>query len=297
MNILSSINKARLNRRGAEAGDTAPFKLNYARILTYTILIVLSIFMLLPFFWMLSASLKLDKDVFVFPIQWIPHQPQWDNYETIWTRIPFLTFFKNTTKLTVIITFLQLATSSFAAYAFAKLEFRGRNFLFLAYIGSIAIPWQVYMVPQFIMMRRMDLVDTHLSLILLQAFSAFGVFLLRQFFVSIPDEILDAARIDGMSEYGIYFRIMLPLSKPALATLTIFTSVFVWNDFMGPLIYLNSQELKTIQLGLRLFIQQYSADYALIMAAALVSLIPIIVLFLLFQRFFVEGIGTTGLKG
>jgi multiple sugar transport system permease protein len=286
-----------LNRRGAEAGDTAPFKLNYARILTYTILIVLSIFMLLPFFWMLSASLKLDKDVFVFPIQWIPHQPQWDNYETIWTRIPFLTFFKNTTKLTVIITFLQLATSSFAAYAFAKLEFRGRNFLFLAYIGSIAIPWQVYMVPQFIMMRRMDLVDTHLSLILLQAFSAFGVFLLRQFFVSIPDEILDAARIDGMSEYGIYFRIMLPLSKPALATLTIFTSVFVWNDFMGPLIYLNSQELKTIQLGLRLFIQQYSADYALIMAAALVSLIPIIVLFLLFQRFFVEGIGTTGLKG
>lgn len=273
------------------------FNINYGKVLTYALLLLLAFLMLLPFFWMLSASLKLDQDVFTFPIEWIPQEPQWENYRTIWTRIPFLQFFYNTTKLTVIITFLQLATSSFAAYAFAKLEFRGRDFLFLAYIGSIAIPWQAYMVPQFIMMRQLDLVDTHMSLILLQAFSAFGVFLLRQFFVSIPDEILDAARIDGLSEYGIYFRIMLPLSKPALATLTIFTSVFVWNDFMGPLIYLNSQELKTIQLGLRLFIQQYSADYALIMAAALVSLIPVLALFLLFQRFFVEGIGTTGLKG
>jgi len=134
-------------------------------------------------------------------------------------------------------------------------------------------------------------------LILLQAFSAFGVFLLRQFFISIPNDLLDAARIDGLSEYGIYFRIMLPLSKPALATLTIFTFVSVWNDFMGPLIYLNTESMKTIQLGLRLFIQQYSADYALIMAASLVSLIPVTILFLAFQRFFVEGIASTGIKG
>jgi multiple sugar transport system permease protein len=153
------------------------------------------------------------------------------------------------------------------------------------------------MVPQFIMMRRLDLVDTHLSLVLLQAFSAFGVFLMRQFFVSIPNDIIDAARIDGLNEYKIYFQIMLPLSQPALATLTIFTAVFVWNDFMGPLIYLNSQSLKTIQLGLRMFILQYSANYALIMAASLVSLIPVIVLFLTFQRFFVEGVASTGIKG
>ena len=253
--------------------------------------------MLLPFIWMVSASLKMDKDVFTFPIQWIPEIPQWSNFAKIWTKIPFLTFFKNTTKLTVIITLLQLFTSSFAGYAFAKLKFKGRDLLFLAYISSIAIPWQAYMVPQFIMMRRFDLVDTHLALIMLQAFSAFGVFLMRQFFISVPNEILDAARIDGLSEYGIYFRIMLPLSKPALATLTIFTAVFVWNDFMGPLIYLNSTNLKTIQLGLRMFIQQYSANYALIMAASLVSLIPVVVLFLTFQRFFVEGIATTGIKG
>jgi multiple sugar transport system permease protein len=272
-------------------------KIRIGRVITYAALIVLAVLMLLPFLWMVSASLKLDQDVFRVPIQWIPAEPRWSNFATIWTRIPFLTFFGNSLKLTVIITLLQLFTSSFAAYAFAKLKFPGRDWLFLAYIGSIAIPWQAYMVPQFIMMRRLDLVDTHTSLILLQAFSAFGVFLLRQFFISIPDEILDAARIDGMSEYGIFFRIMLPLSKPALATLTIFTSVAVWNDFMGPLIYLNSQSLKTIQLGLRMFIQQYGADYALIMAAALVSLVPVVILFVFLQRFFIEGIASTGVKG
>lgn len=273
------------------------FRIVVGKILSYIVLIALAAVMLLPFIWMLSSSLKLDKDVFRFPIEWIPADPKWDNYVTIWTRIPFLTFFANTTKLTVIITFLQVATSSFAAYAFAKLKFKGRDILFLAYVASIAIPWQVYMVPQFIMMRRMDLVDRHLSLIILQSFTAFGVFLLRQFFVSIPDELLDAARIDGLSEYGIYFRIMLPLSKPALATLTIFAAVFVWNDFMGPLIYFNSESVKTIQLGLRMFIQQYSANYALIMAASLVSLIPVIILFLAFQRFFIEGIASTGIRG
>jgi multiple sugar transport system permease protein len=273
------------------------FKLGVGRVLSYILLIGLAMLMVLPFIWMVSASLKLDKDVFTFPIQWIPEVPQWSNFAKIWTTIPFLTFFANTTKLTVIITLLQLFTSSFAGYAFAKLEFKGRDILFLAYISSIAIPWQAYMVPQFIIMRRFDLVDTHMSLIMLQAFSAFGVFLMRQFFISIPNDILHAARIDGLSEYGIYFRIMLPLSKPALATLTIFTAVFVWNDFMGPLIYLNSTELKTIQLGLRMFIQQYSANYSLIMAASLVSLIPVIVLFLTFQQFFVEGIATTGVKG
>jgi multiple sugar transport system permease protein len=273
------------------------FKIGLVKTLIYMLLIALAAITLLPFLWMVSASLKLDKDVFRFPIEWIPASPQWSNYAEIWTQIPFLTFFTNSAKLAIIITILQVATSSFAAYAFAKLQFRGRDVLFIAYIASIAIPWQVYMIPQFILMRNLNLVDTHLSLIMLQAFSAFGVFLLRQFFISIPNELLDAARIDGLSEYGIYFRIMLPLSKPALATLTIFTFVSVWNDFMGPLIYLNTEGLKTIQLGLRLFIQQYSADYALIMAASLVSLIPVTILFLAFQRFFVEGIASTGIKG
>jgi multiple sugar transport system permease protein len=273
------------------------FRVGLGKAITYVLLSALAVTMALPFLWMLSASLKLDKDVFRFPIQWIPAEPHWSNYVRIWTQIPFLTFFGNTAKLTIIITLLQLFTSSFAGYAFAKLQFKGRDVIFLAYIASIAIPWQSYMVPQFIMMRRLDLVDTHMALVLLQAFSAFGVFLMRQFFASVPNDIIDAARIDGLNEYKIYFQIMLPLSQPALATLTIFTAVFVWNDFMGPLIYLNSQSLKTIQLGLRMFIMQYSANYALIMAASLVSLIPVIILFLAFQRFFIEGIASTGVKG
>lgn len=266
------------------------------KTLVYLLLILLAAGMILPFLWMVSASLKLEKDVFRYPFEWIPVDPVWQNYADIWTKVPFLTFTINTSKLTLIITLLQLLTSSLAAYAFAKLEFRGRNVLFLGYIATIAIPWQVYMVPQFIMMRHMGLADTHLALILLQAFSAFGVFLMRQFYVSIPNELVEAARIDGMGEYGIWAKIMLPLSKPPIATLTIFTFVFVWNDFMGPLIYINTEELKTIQLGLRSFISQYSAEYALIMAASLVSLVPVFILFFSLQRFFVEGVASTGIK-
>jgi multiple sugar transport system permease protein len=265
--------------------------------LLYALLAVLAAMIIFPFLWMISASLQMDKEVFRFPFRWIPKTFRWKNYTLIWKRVPFLLFVMNTAKLTLIITALQIATSSLAAYAFARLEFKGRDVIFLGYVATIAIPWQVYMVPQFILMRRLGLNDSHLALILLQAFSAFGVFLMRQFFIGIPKELSEAARIDGMNDIGIYAKIMMPLAKPALATLTIFSFVAVWNDFMGPLIYLSSEKLKTIQLGLRMFIAQYSADYALIMAASLVSLVPIVFLFVALQRFFVEGVASSGLKG
>jgi multiple sugar transport system permease protein len=258
---------------------------------------VITAIMVLPFVWMLSASLKLDREVFAFPITWIPPQPRWQNYVEIWQKIPLATFVYNTAKITIIVTILQLFTSSFAAYAFAKLRFPFRNVLFLGYIATIAVPWHVYMVPQFIMMREFGLNNTHLALICLQAFTAFGVFLMRQFYMSIPDELCEAARIDGMNEYQIWWRIMLPLSKPALSTLTIFTFVATWNDFLGPMIYLTETKLKTIQIGLRMFISQYSSEYGLIMAASVVALIPVLVVFLSLQRFFVEGVAATGLKG
>lgn len=266
-------------------------------VLAYALLIVTVLFMLVPYVWMLSSSLKLNKDVFVFPMQWIPENPRWVNFVDIWTRIPLGRFIYNTAKLSVIVTILQLLTSSFAAYAFSKLRFRGRNTLFLGYIATIAIPWQAYMVPQFILMRYMGLNNTHLAIIFLQAFSAFGVFLMRQFYQGIPDELCEAARIDGLSEYGIWARIMLPLSKPALSTLTIFTFVSTWNDFLGPMIYLTKTELKTIQIGLRMFISQYSAEYGLIMAASVVSIIPVLIVFLTLQRYFVQGVAASGIKG
>ena len=267
------------------------------RVVLYAVLIALAVLMLIPFAWMLSASLKLDKDVFIFPIQWIPENPRWQNYMDIWTKIPLAKFVLNTAKLTVIVTCLQLLTSSFAAYAFAKLDFKYKNLLFMAYISTIAMPWQVYIVPQFIMMRGMGMNDSHMAIICLQAFSAFGVFMMRQFYQGIPDELCEAARIDGMSEYKIYSRIMLPLSKPALSTLTIFTFVATWNDFLGPMIYLKTESKKTLQIGLRMFISQYSSEYGLIMAASVLSLIPVLIVFLSLQKYFVEGIAATGVKG
>ena len=267
------------------------------KAILYVLLVLLGITILLPFLWMVSSSLKTSQEVFSVPMKWLPETLVWKNFKDIWTKIPLVLFFKNSFKLAIIITLLQVLTSSFAAYPFAKMKFPGRDITFLCYVATIAVPWQVYMVPQFILVRKLSLADTHLSLILMQAFTAFGVFLMRQSYLTIPNELSEAARLDGLSEIGIYSKIMFPLSKSAVATLIIFSFVNVWNDYMGPMIYLNSNQLKTIQLGLRMFITQYSADYNLIMAAALVSLIPVGILFLSMQRFFIEGVASSGLKG
>ncbi|MFR1832134.1 MAG: carbohydrate ABC transporter permease [Lachnospiraceae bacterium] len=269
----------------------------FKKCIIYTGLILLSFTILVPFLWMISSSLKTSQDVFSVPMKWFPKTPVWENFSEIWTKVPMLLFFKNSFKLAIIITLLQVCTSTLAAYPFAKMQFPGRDIIFLSYVATIAVPWQVYMIPQFLVVRQLHLADTHLALILMQAFSAFGVFLIRQAYLGIPKELSEAARIDGLGEFGIYRTIMLPLVKPAIATLVIFTFVTVWNDYMGPMIYLNSNELKTIQLGLRMFVTQYSADYNLVMAAALISLIPVGVLFLSLQRFFIEGVATSGLKG
>ncbi len=260
-------------------------------------LVLLSLLMLVPFYWMVISSLKLNKDVFSIPMKWWPDEMHWENYQTIWKKLPLLTFFLNTAKLTICTTAIQLCTSCFAAYGFTKTKFKGRDLIFLMYVTTIAVPWQVYMIPQFILVSKMGLNDTHLGLILMQAFSAFGVFLIRQFYISIPDELCEAARIDGLTEFGIFRRIVFPLGKPAMATLVIFTFTTVWNDFMGPLIYLKTKELKTIQLGIRMFISQYGADYAWIMAASVCSLIPVVIVFLSCQKFFVEGVAASGIKG
>ena len=267
------------------------------RFFIYFFLIVITAFMLLPFLWMLSSSFKENKDVFGFPIQWIPENPRWQNYVDIWTEIPLLTFIKNTAKITIVVTLLQLFTSSFAAYAFAKMQFKGKNVLFLGYIATIAVPWQAYMVPQFMMMSSWGLNNTHLAIMCLQAFSAFGVFSMKQFYEGVPSELCEAARIDGLTEYGIWWHIMLPLSLPALSTLTIFTFVNTWNDFRGPLIYRTRTEIKTSQIGLRRFISQYSAEYGLIMAASVVVLIPVLIVFLSLQKYFVQGVASSGIKG
>lgn len=263
----------------------------------YLVLTFLAAGVVIPFVWMVLASFKSSNEVFSIPMKLLPTTWHYENYMDIWKKIPLLTFFKNSIKLTVITTLIQVFISCFAAYGFAKVKFKGRDLLFVTYVTTIAVPWQVYMVPQFAMMTKMGLTNSHLGLILMQAFSALGVFLMRQFMMGIPNELLEAARIDGLNEYGIFARISLPLVKPGIATLVIFTFVNIWNDFMGPMIYLNSTELKTIQLGIRMFISQYGADYALIMAASVCSLVPVLVIFILCQKWFVGGITAGGVKG
>jgi multiple sugar transport system permease protein len=284
-------------RPAAPAGPPQRRRRLVRTVLAYAALVAAAAVVLLPFAWMVSSSLKRNNQVFTIPIQWIPEEFRWTNFVDIWTQIPLATYLGNSVYLSVVITFLQLLTGSFAAYGFSKVRFPGRDLLFLLYIATIAVPWQAYMVPQYIIMHQAGLTNTHLSIILLQAFGAFGVFLMRQYYMSIPDELCEAARIDGLSEYGIWWRIMLPLSKPALASLALLTFVNTWNDYMGPFIYLTSNELWTVQLGLRSFVGMYSVDYAMIMTGAVVSVLPILVIFLFGQRYFIQGIATSGLKG
>ncbi|MEP7765480.1 carbohydrate ABC transporter permease [Sanguibacter sp. 25GB23B1] len=293
----------------AAARDTVPAPLDpptksaarpvhgLAKVGGYIVLVGIALLVMVPFFWMISSSLKNNNQVFTVPTQWIPTEFRFSNYADIWTRIPLAKYLGNSLFLAVTITFLQVFTGSFAAYGFSKVRFPGRDGLFIAYIATIAVPWQAYMIPQYIMMQKAGLTNTHLSLILLQAFGAFGVFLMRQYYQSIPDEIVEAARIDGLSEWAIYRRIMLPLSVPAIASLSLLTFVATWNDYMGPFIYLTDNDLWTIQLGLRSFIGQYDAEYAMIMTGSVLSVLPILVIFLFGQRYFIQGIATSGLKG
>jgi len=267
------------------------------RVLLYTGLGAAAAALLLPFYWMVVSSLKRSNDVFTIPIHWWPKTIVWQNYLAIWQKADMTTWLRNTLLLSVIVTILQVLTGSFAAYGFSKVRFPGRDFLFICYIGTIAVPWQSYMIPQFILMSQLGLTNTLWSIVALQAFGAFGVFLMKQFYETIPEELSEAARIDGLSEYGIWRRIMLPLSMPAIASLSLLTFVTTWNDYLGPLVYLRDPEIQTIQLGLLRFIDAYNAEYALIMTGSVLSVLPIALVFMLGQRYFIEGVATTGLKG
>ncbi|WP_228496633.1 MULTISPECIES: carbohydrate ABC transporter permease [unclassified Pseudoclavibacter] len=273
-------------------------KAGLAKALLYIALIIAAAAMLTPFFWMIMSSLKDANAVFSVPVRWIPEVFVWQNYVDIWTKSDIMTWIGNTLFLSVTVTALQVLTGSFAAYGFSRVKFPGRDALFLLYVGTIAVPWQSYMIPQFIMLSNANLSNTLWAIILLQAFGAFGVFLMKQFYESIPMELSEAARLDGLSEYGIWRRIMLPLSIPAIASLSLLTFVNTWNDYLGPLIYLRDPSLWTMQLGLKNFVSSlYDVDYGVLFAGLTISVIPIAIVFLLGQRYFVEGVATSGLKG
>ena len=272
-------------------------KIKLSTICIYIACILVAAIMLIPFVWMLSASFKAKNEIFTTPIKWIPEVFRTVNYEKIFNDIPFLTYFLNTLKITVAVTALQLVTCSMAAYAFSKLKFPGRDKIFLAYLGTMMVPWHAIMIPQFIIIQKLGLYDSHWSLILTGAFSAFGVFILRQNMMSIPDSLAEAAKIDGCGFWGIFSKIILPLSKTGLVTLGVLTFNNVWNDYMGPMIYLDTDTKKTIQLGLATFKRQFDTDYGAIMAGIVISLIPIVIVYAMAQKNIVEGVAFTGVKG
>ena len=264
------------------------------RIVFLTFMAAISLF---PFLWMLLSSLKTNDILFNFPIEWFPKDPQWDNYRRVWDGTSFLRAYGNTFFVATVATAGMVTTSLFAAYSFSKLRYKGRDVLFLMYLSVLMIPWHAIMVPQFIIMKKLNLMNSLWGLVLLHSFNPFGVFLLRQFFLGIPGELSEAARIDGCSDLRILWGMIVPLSKAAIASLVIFSFLGEWNDYLGPLIYLSNEKLNTIQLALKNFQSLFSMDYVLTFAGTVCSLVPIVALYVFCQKYFTEGIAFSGLKG
>lgn len=273
----------------------------FSKAVSYTVLLMGAITMIGPFLWMIATSLKTPDEVFSFQKEWwkewIPLTFHWQNYIDTWYVVPFAKFYLNSIFVTAAITLGQVVTSAMAAYAFARLQFPGRDKLFFGYLATMMVPGTVTMIPVFILLRYLGWIDSYKALVLPGIFTAYGTFMLRQFFLTLPKELEDAAKIDGCSYLGIFWKIILPLSKPALATLTTFTFMGAWMNFMWPLIVINSHEKYTLPVGLSYFQSLHGTDWTLLMAASVMAILPILLLFIFNQRFFVEGIKLTGIKG
>lgn len=268
------------------------------KLLLTVIMLVIAFTMILPFFWMLSTSLKKSIEVFAFPIQWIPETFQWSNYEEIWTGSKtFWIYYWNSIKVTSITVIGTIIISSAAAYGFARIQFKGRDLVFLIYLATLMVPDQVTLIPRFILFNYLGLYNTHWALILPGVFTAFGIFLLRQFYLTIPQELSEAARMEGANHFTIWTRIAIPLSKPTMVSLIILCFTLNWNEFVNPLVFLTDRELFTVPLGLTNFIDEMGTEYTLMMAAAVSSILPVMVVFVSGQKWFIEGVISSGVKG
>ena len=268
------------------------------KVFAYLLLTFGALTMIIPFLWMISTALKEPGQIFTMPPVWIPKPVVWENFSRVWNAIPFGKFFLNSFKVSLLGTLGTLISCSWAAFAFARLRFPGKDAFFAIVMLTMMIPGQVTMIPVFVIMKYLGWYDTHFPLWVPSCFGqAFGIFLLRQFFMSLPSELDDAAKIDGCNYFEIYWRIYLPLSKPALATLGVLTFMGSWNNLLGPVIYLKTIEKFTLMVGLSFFQGQYYTDYSLLMTGALISILPILVLYIVAQKYFVQGIALTEIKG
>ncbi len=270
-----------------------------SRLAVNAVMIAGAAAMILPFLWMISASFKPEVDIFEFPIHWIPRRPTTDHHVQVWREMRFAMYYLNSVKITSIGVFLEVVTSLLAAYGFSRVRWPGRDVLFGLYVSTLMIPYAVIMIPQYKLLREVGLTNTHLGLLVLYAFTAFGTFLMRQFFMQIPEELSESARIDGAGELCIFARIITPLAGAGVAALVILRFVDIWNDFLGPLIYLTDHHLKTIPRALADFRvdMQMQERYGMVMAAAVASLVPIVAVYFAAQKYIIEGIARAGIKG
>jgi ABC-type glycerol-3-phosphate transport system permease component len=272
------------------------------RVAIYAVLILGTIVMFAPFLFLISSSLKVETQVFEYPIRWIPDPVRWMNYVESLTYKPFHIYFKNTMIIAALNQVAILLTASFCAYGFARIDFPGRDFWFGVALATMMLPYFVTMVPQFIIFSRLGWMDSFKPLTIPYFFGggAFNIFLFRQFFRTFPEELSDAARIDGATEFGIYWRIYMPLAVPAFITVAIFTFMFSWNDFIGPLLYINSPDNFTVAIGLATYRSALGVGrtrWDLLMAASVAMTTPIVLLFFVLQRYFIKGVVMTGIKG
>lgn len=254
------------------------------------------VFALVPFIWMLSASFRTERDLFGNPASLLPTEWTLHGYQGVWEQLPFLLLVFNTIVFAGVTTLLTLLFDSMCAYALARIDFRGRTIAFWLVLVTLMVPFQVTLIPVFVELFHLDWLNTYQGLIIPRATSAFGIFLFRQFFVSIPRELDEAARIDGAGHFRIYWQIILPLAKPAIATVAVLNFTALWNDLLWPLVVTSTPEMRTLPAGLALFGGQHVTDHAVLMAGAVISLLPIAIAFFLAQRYFVAGVATTGLK-
>ncbi|MCH7472501.1 carbohydrate ABC transporter permease [bacterium] len=253
--------------------------------------------MMLPFWWMLVTSVRLPEEVYAFPPDLWPEVWHWENYAAVLAAAPFYRYFLNTLIVAVVITTGNLLFSAMAGYAFARLSFPGRDLIFWLFLASMMIPGQVTMIPVFVLMVKLGWIDTYLGLTVPGLVGAYGIFLTRQYFLNLPRDLENAARIEGASEWQIFWHVALPLARPVLTVLGVFTFMGAWTDFLWPLLMTNSKHMRTLEVGLSVFKTQYTVNWPLQMAASLLIMLPVIALFIATQRYFTKGIVLTGMKG
>ena len=268
-----------------------------AKFATYAVLIFGAAFILLPFIWMISTSLKPDKEVLMMPPKWIPTVLQWKNYVDAFKAVPFFTYLKNSVIVTVLITTCELITTILAAFAFARLEFKGKNLLFMLLVATMMVPGEILIIPNFVTLAQLGWIDTYKAMVAPWATSVFSIFLLRQQFASIPESYYKAARMDGCSDLRYLLTVMVPMSRPTVVSIALLKIINSWNSYFWPLIATNSREMRTLPVGLAYFTTEAGTDYNTLMAFSLMIISPTIIVYLFTQKYIIQGVSKTGLKG